>query len=340
MAFNSKRNNAKKLNTTTRVLQVYNDAVGDDSSTMSLGYWNDMVSININPILPSSERTDGKIYNYEKTASCLLNIDNIIQLKKGIELLERDIANEKKTGKRKVTSVAVKARNVVVKIGQTDEYDGMDYNSNYLALFSLTDEGEVDGNAFYIFGKPEDGLLLNFDEDEGSYKTKTINTSWEAFKSFINYSYDTVINGSVQGVNKNINYHMNRVTEVLETIKALVENMLGGNVSSNDNPSESKPSGFGSGSRRRRSSIQLDDSDLEDGTDDFMEIPDSVDEDEMDFNMSDDDDDEEVKTTKKTTKKSTKKTSSKKSAKKSSSKKIKVEDLEDDMGIDDMEDLD
>lgn len=333
MAFNSRNNNRNKINANTRIIQLYNEKAGEDSSTMTLGLWNNYVSVNINPMLPKSEQVDGKMYNYEQTASVLLTIDNIIQLQTGIKLLEKEERAEKEGKARKITSVAVRSQNVVLKVGGAGEYDGI--NSKYLALFSVNDSGNVDGNLFYVFTNPDNGLMINWDEETNSSKNKIINTQWEEFKLFIDYCANNLILGGAHGAVREVAIQSNKLGNIAETTKALIENMMGSQSnSSSGGVSRANNGGFSGGSRRRRSSVSLTEADISDDDDD--EAPDFIntddyEDDEVDFN-------EEPK--KKSSKKPTK-TSSKKSSKKSN-KRISVEDIEADMEdeVDDLSDLD
>ena len=323
MAFNNRNNNRTKVNTTTNIAQLYNDQSGDDSSTLKLSFWNDYATISINPMLPKSEQVDGKMYNYEKTASTLLNVENLIQLQRGIKLLEKE---EKLGDTRKIFSVAIKAsNNIVMKVGCSGEYDGID--SHYIALFSLNEDGGVDGNAFYIFNKPEVGLIVNFDEENPTIKSRKIDCQWEEFKKFIDLAADTLINGSSHGSSKFANIQFAKLGTLCETIKSLVENILSGN--SGPSSKSSSGSGFNGnsgfvGSRKRRSSVTLSAEDID------VDDDDSTDDEEIDFDSS------SKKSSTKTTKKKT-------TAKKTSAKKISVNDIASDMEDDiddDMGDLD
>jgi len=329
MAFNNSRNNRNKVNTNTRIVQLYNENAGEDSSTMQLGLWNNYASININPILPKAERVDGKVYNYEKTASCLLSLENIIHLYQGIKLFEKEEKLEKE-GKRKIYSIATKTSNVIVKIGSPGEYDGID--SNYLVLISLNNDGEPDGNCFYIFNKNSDSkLLLNYNEEDGSCKSRKINTDWESFKYFVEYCMNNMINGGAHGANKNIDYQFNKFGTMIETIKALIENIISGNNGSSKNNSEKNNNSGFSSSRRRRSSIKLDD-DINNNDEDL--------DGGVEFEMDEEDEEDEV-VTKTTNKKKSKSSSSKSDKKKKSSKKVSVDEMIADMenDLDDLEDI-
>jgi len=333
--FNRNKNTNNRVNTSSKIAQLYNENAGDDSSTLRMSLWNDLVSIQINPILPKSERTNEKVYNYEQTAGVLLNMDNIVQLRTGIKILE---ASYKDKESKKVNNIAVEGlQGVICKIGGAGEYEGID--NFYIELINMTN-GQVDGQVFFVFGDARTSLMVNFDEDEGNFKKRNVNVSWETFKQFIEYAYENLINGSCHAVNKNLDYHMNRVSQTLETIKALIENLVtgnGGSVESSSNSSFNK-SGFNS-TRRRRNAIKLDDDLNDDGDDaeDFVNVPDDIEEEEVEFDKL-----PTKKSSKKSTKKSTSSSSTKKSTSKKSSKKIALDEIAADMedDLDDMSDLD
>ena len=344
MAFNNgNNNNRNKINTTTRMLKLYNQEVDDDSSVLSLGYWNEYVSFSINPILPPSERSGGKIYNYEKQASALINFEGLLQLQMGIKLLEAG----------KYSSIAVRTTtNIVIKIAEAGEYENI--NCRSISLWSYTEDGTVEGNAFFLFSKPKDSyLMLNYDEENVHYKKKTIITTWEMFKRFINYSVDHVILGGSHGTNSYMNFKLNPIENILNTIKSLVETIInnrGGSVGGSSGSSRTgSSSGFSTGGRRRRSAVALTEEDIE-NDDGFMDIPDDVEDEEVPF-IPDDDEEDEEPAAKPATKKKTSskgKTTKGKSTEKASVKKKKkitaneiLEEMDsDESEIDDMDDLD
>jgi len=308
-------NNNRTATTNTKILQIYNSTAGEDSSTLSLGFWKDYVSVNINPILPEEERVNGKLYNYEKTASFIMSIDALFQLYTGIKLLERSI----KEKNNKIFSIAVKNENSksILKIGAAGEYEGID--DYYLAILTLNEKDEVDGNIFYIFTQPESGLLINYDESINSFKNKNINTQWELFKKFIDYAVNGLINGTIHGSN---NFNFFRFNKI--------EDLLNNGTTKSSTPQKATFAG----TRRRRNSITstLESEENEIDRDEmFSEM-----ENDTEFEIDDvdiEEDEIEKDTPKKTTKKSTKKTTKK------SPKTVSIEEIANDM-VEDLDELD
>ena len=320
MSFNNfSRSSNKSINTSTRTVQLYNSNAGEDSSTIRFGFWNDYVSININPILPKSEQTDNKLFNYEQNASILLDIEAVVDVLHGIKLLEASRANKEE--KKKITNFAVEGRaNTYIKVGY-GEYDGID--DYYLALF-VFDNNKCSGSQFYVFSTETSKLMVNFDEDAFSFKKRKVNTQWEVFKQFFQYVYDNVMGGAAHGVCRNLDFRFTKFENNLDVTKTLIENMMEGKGSSSSGNGDGgyNRSGFTS-TRRRRNNITLDEPDVN--------VDEDVD-DEVPLGGDDEDDEPTPK----------KKKSSKKSTKKASSKKITIDDISSDMDddIDDMGDID
>lgn len=74
---NNQRDNKGDMN--TRGIQLMNIA-GIEPSTLSIGSWNDMMSLRINPALDPSKRTEGRLYDYDRNVSTSLNAENVIIL--------------------------------------------------------------------------------------------------------------------------------------------------------------------------------------------------------------------------------------------------------------------
>lgn len=66
-------NNKDEKSSNTRGIQFKNKK-GFDPSTISFNFWNDMLSVRINPALPSEQQSNTKVYDYDKTVSTALNV--------------------------------------------------------------------------------------------------------------------------------------------------------------------------------------------------------------------------------------------------------------------------
>jgi hypothetical protein len=259
---NSTSGNFNNVNVSTRLAQFYNSEVGDDSSTATLVLWKDYLIINMHPMLDKAERKDGKMFDYDVRSQIFLDMNNIILLNEGLKIIEKEEKNAKEGKPVKITSVAVESnwRNsstgsnsrFILKVGgpHNGEYDGIE--NYYMSIIEMSQSNEVESSIFFIFPEDTTGLLLNFNEDENKFKSKSYNSDWRKFKNIISYLAENTIMGSMYGVVRELSGQFNKLTTLIEEIN-------GGSSSSRNNMNNNVRL---SGSRRKRSSISLDESDL------------------------------------------------------------------------------
>ena len=84
MNFNT-QNNAKDntISMNTRGYQFMNRN-GFDPSALTVGFWNEMLSLRINPALEPSKQTESKVFDYDKAVSTSLTLEKITTLLYGI----------------------------------------------------------------------------------------------------------------------------------------------------------------------------------------------------------------------------------------------------------------
>lgn len=313
----NQNNNNQKRTVNTKLIQLYNNESADPG-TITLGVWENFASIQINPELPKNEQVDGKVYDYNKPASILLNAEAVTTFYEGLLRLER---NEKlEADKRKVYSISVRTSDgtKVITIGSGGVYE--EFPEKYLALFVFKEGNVLDGEAYYHLGKAQKNfdntLMLNFDEREMTFKSVKIDTQYLIFKKYIELMTECLNFGGAHGTNKSLDIRLNR-------FKKEIEELMGNSSNSSSN---NRDSGFSSSSRSRRGRTMLPDSQV----------------------TSDDEDDDTptpVPTSRRSSKSTTKDTSSSKNV--SNSKKSKksektvndMKSLADDIA-DDMDDMD
>lgn len=245
MAFvTNKSNQNNKVNTTTKVVQMYNPN-GDDAGTLTLGYWNNYATMKINPALEPAKRTQGKVYNYDVNASVILNAEVITTLYRGVLTMESRV----KAKQEGVPSVAVRAGQYIIKVGLSSDYEGMigDY---YLAFFELDNAGHPTGSIFYPFAaqdSDDDFLLFGWDEQTGSASTTIpVNSQWQMFKNFLKQASEELVSGGAHGALSQTNIWITRLTNSLDVIKSLIEMLT---VSGSKSVGEQRnPNGFAGGS--------------------------------------------------------------------------------------------
>ena len=82
MAFYGTQQNNEKDNTpnvNTRSYQFMNKD-GFDPSALSVGAWNEMLSLRINPALDKSRQTEGRVFDYDKSVSTSLTAEKVTLL--------------------------------------------------------------------------------------------------------------------------------------------------------------------------------------------------------------------------------------------------------------------
>jgi len=81
MMYGNRQNNQRdgKLDMNTRGIQMMN-VEGFDPATLTVGSWNEMLSLRINPALDPSKRSEGRMFDYERNVSTSLNAENVMIL--------------------------------------------------------------------------------------------------------------------------------------------------------------------------------------------------------------------------------------------------------------------
>lgn len=81
MAFGTQQNNDRDngINVNTRSCQLLNKE-GFDPSALSIGAWNEMMSLRINPALEPSKQTESRIFDYDRSVSTSLTMEKVMLL--------------------------------------------------------------------------------------------------------------------------------------------------------------------------------------------------------------------------------------------------------------------
>jgi hypothetical protein len=209
MAFGGKQKN----NATTRGYQFYNsNAV--DPATLSMGWWNNYITIKINPMLPESEQTDNKIYDYENGVSIMLSKENIYAVLKGLARL--------KNKKKEFNNFAIENnQGIIIKIGNGEEYE--DETGWYVAIF------EEKSSYLYEFNRKDKNtiLMFNFDEETNKAEKKiNANVELDLFEKFLEYSLIFLTGGGTHMDNFINAYRISSLERNFEILKALSEDKL------------------------------------------------------------------------------------------------------------------
>lgn len=167
MSYNStsQNNSQDKQSVNTRSYQFMNKD-GFDPSTMSFGYWDDMVSLRFNPALEASKRTDKSVFDYNKAVSTALTLDKVMLLMykinkeiiPAIENSEEKVIGIQIGGNASPVSVLVVGTGVA-RFGKVTPYIGL-----HKALNSSTRVPEM--SIFYQFKNGE--CIDNYNESDGT----------------------------------------------------------------------------------------------------------------------------------------------------------------------------
>lgn len=99
MNFNTQNNSKDNTISMNTKGYQFSNRNGFDPSALTVGYWNEMLSLRINPALEPSKQTESKIFDYEKSVSTSLTLEKIMTLLYGItkEVMPAISANEDKS---------------------------------------------------------------------------------------------------------------------------------------------------------------------------------------------------------------------------------------------------
>ena len=251
MAFINNKSNSNKINTTTKVFQIYNPE-GEDASTLTMGYWNTYVTFKINPALDPSQRDASKVYNYDVTASVIANAEVVTTLNEALREFRISAS------KGRTESIAVVAGQYVIKIGQCADYDGME-GQYYLGLFEVDDKLVQTGSLFYVFNanvSDDSVAMIGWDENSGKpAEDVAYESQWTMFNNFIELAAKEVVMGGAHGSNVTTNVGITKLTSAIDYLKSLVEMIVGKGGNSSSEPKSSGGFGGGFASQRRQRNL-------------------------------------------------------------------------------------
>jgi hypothetical protein len=202
MAFNeeSKENRAATGNSTDSI-QIYYD--GDYGKTaMTMGFYTKNRSckgfIKMHPAF-AEKQENNQVFNYDQKHSVFFTIaiEDVLAIKKGMTLLEKNLKNKELAAKETDPAAAAKllkglTENFAIKHfgdkGKTMLQMGVDIADAgmYLFLFEFDESGtEAVKELFFDFKMPEAKLLINVNSEFEPTKTLTINADLEAFKIWL-----------------------------------------------------------------------------------------------------------------------------------------------------------
>ena len=169
MSFDQQNNSKDNKNSVnTRGVQFFNRE-SFCPSTLSVGFWNELISIKINPALPKDQQSEAKIYDYTKSVITTLSIDKASAL---IYEIENTILPALKEGEKLSISVPTSLDSLLtVGVG---ELKGV--YMPYVAIHKGIQQNKIPQMSIYYEFNPIN-LVEDYNENNGEFKVKTSNLS-------------------------------------------------------------------------------------------------------------------------------------------------------------------
>lgn len=168
MKYTSANNNKEQVNINTRFMQFMN-AEAETPSTMQLSYWNDMLSIKINPALPPEKRTQNSFYNYEEGITTALTVEKVLTL---VNEIKREIIPAIKAGTNRVIGIPIAGGTSLLTVSTGVKRFGevRPFVTIFKNLNPETKRPEQQLSYEFI-----NGLVVNdYDETTGSFTTDSV----------------------------------------------------------------------------------------------------------------------------------------------------------------------
>ena len=197
MKYTSANNNKEQANVNTRFMQFMNSEASTPS-TMQLSYWNDMLSIKINPALPVEKRTQNSFYNYEEGITTALTVEKVLTL---VNEIKREIIPAIKAGENRVIGIPIAGGTSLLTV--STGVKRFNEVKPFVTLFKNLDPNtkRPEQQLSYEF---LNGLVVNdYDENEGSFTTESVQSDLLLFVTCL----ENAITGLTSSVAHSNRYH-------------------------------------------------------------------------------------------------------------------------------------
>ena len=171
MEFGTSNNKSdKKPSVNTRGVQLYNQE-SINPSTIALGFWNDYLSIRINPAFPKDKRTETKVYDYETYISATLVAEDGFILADAIknEILPAIVRNTMATEKESVTKSIVFGRNKMILVSTGTKSNDF---KPYVAIMTGLNEKRIPEDVL-IYEFKSSNLINDYDAGTGEFESSS-----------------------------------------------------------------------------------------------------------------------------------------------------------------------
>lgn len=189
---NNQYNNKEAQDVNTRGQQFMNSD-GTFKSTLILGFWNNLISIRIHPVLEPHQQSESKKFNYESSINTAITIEKATTLYNAI--LNDIIPSINNESKFKAVPVGV---NSLIGVGNIFK-DGK--NILYLAIYKNIDENTKKPSSYLYYEFKQSYTVDDYNETTGEFTiSEGIPSEILLFANLLKASCDALSNGVVHSM--------------------------------------------------------------------------------------------------------------------------------------------
>ena len=179
--FGTRQNNERdeRMNINTRSYQFMNKD-GFDPSALSVGAWNEMLSLRINPALEPSKQTDNRVFDYDKSVSTSLTLEKVGVL---LSEIRKVIIPAIEAGEDKTIGITLNGGESMVVVGTGKRLTGSikPFLGIYKGINPNTRKPEM--AIFYEFKTTQ--VVEDYDETTGNYSISEVSVELDTFSDIL-----------------------------------------------------------------------------------------------------------------------------------------------------------
>lgn len=207
-------NSSKKKSTNTRGIQLMNVDAPESPSTLSLGWWDNFLTLSISPTLDEAMRTDGKVFNYNIAANTALSPEKCHIMYK---IYKTRILPALENNEEVIWGVPIGGNSLLCLGTKTF---GKDKVRPYLAMHKNLAEGSMkpELSLKYIF-REDSQMISGFDPDKGSYESHVDDIAeLELFGRILEYAATELTMGAGHSVRASNRFYNDNLKETVNNI--------------------------------------------------------------------------------------------------------------------------
>jgi hypothetical protein len=202
----TQQNNTKdKPSTNTLGINFYNSD-GFEPSVLSLGYWNDKLSIKMNPALDKSKRTEKNVFDYDQAMMTSLTVDKMQAL---VNAIEDFIIPALLNGEEKNVSVVINLDSLVT-VGTGLSLAGR--LAPYIAIHKAlnVDTHKPTESIYYEFKSTP--VIMDYDASTGeSALSMDKFTEFKAFINCLRFAIPSLMNAGTHSMRHSDKYYRDKL---------------------------------------------------------------------------------------------------------------------------------